>query len=300
MPNEISNLKEDIRSQAVLRGFVSEILPLTAFGTDFSAETVKKGEKVTIPRVGAQDAAATKTSHGSYAAQDTDADTVQITIGQPKFVNSFVDDTEMSQMSVDLIESAAFAKGAALAEAVLADILSSVTLANFGAPGLISLAADFTADDVIDLKTVCDTAKMPKAQRSLILSSTYTANLLKDSSIRNASAFGTNSPIKDGAIGRLAGFDVFESTLVPSNSQNLVGFAAHPSALAIAFRYLKPGDRNTYTSAYPVTDAKTGITIGVREGYDNLTGRTYTIWEAAYGYVPGIAAGLKRIASAAL
>ena len=41
-------------------------------------------------------------------------------------------------------------------------------------------------------------------------------------------------------IRRLAGFDIFETTILPENGEKLVGFAAHPSGLAVAMRYLEP------------------------------------------------------------
>jgi hypothetical protein len=298
MANEITGINDDILSKSVLDGFVAEVIALTAFTTSFSADAVKKGEKVSVPRVGTQDAAATKTSHGAYTLQDSDSDAVEIAIGQPVYVSSALDDSEVANSSALNLDLYGKSKGAKLAQKVFADIVGTVTAANFGAAALTSTAGNFDADDVVDLQVVADTANMPKEFRSLVLASSYIGALLKDNAIQNASAFGSAAPVRDGSIGRLSGFDVFGSNLIPGNSENLVGFVAHPSALAIAMRYLKPQEGNTYSAAYPVTDSKTGITIGVREGYDNLTGRKYRIWEAAYGYSVGIAAGLKRIVSA--
>jgi hypothetical protein len=298
MANEITGINDDILSKSVLDGFVAEVIALTAFTTSFSADAVKKGEKVSVPRVGTQDAAATKTSHGAYTLQDSDSDAVEISIGQPVYVSSALDDSEVANSSALNLDLYGKSKGAKLAQKVLADILGTITNANFGAAALTSTAGNFDADDTVDLKVVCDQANMPMELRALVLGPTYVGALLKDNSIQNASAFGSAAPVRDGSIGRISGFDLFGSNLVPANAENLVGFAAHPSALAIAMRYLKPQEGNTYSAAYPVTDSKTGITIGVREGYDNLTGRKYRIWEAAYGYSVGIAAGLKRIVSA--
>jgi hypothetical protein len=297
-PNTITGINDDILSKSVLDAFVANILPLTSFTTDFSAEAVKKGDKVSVPRVGAQTVAATKASHAAYVLQASDSDAVEITLGQPAYVSSVLDDVEVASSSVLSLEIFGKQKGFQLAKKVLQDILSSVTLANFGAAGLTSTASNFDADDVVDLKTVVDQADTPEDLRALVLGPTYIGALLKDNAIQNASAFGSSAPIRDGSLGKLAGFDVFSSNLVPANAQNLVGFTAHPSAMAIAMRYLKPQDGNTYAAAYPVTDNSTGITIGVREGYDNLTGRKYKIWEAVYGYTVGISAGLKRIVSA--
>ena len=298
MANNITGINDDILSKAVLDGFVSGITPLTAFTTSFSNEAVKKGDKVSVPRVGVQDSAAAKTTHAAYTIQDSDSDAVEITLGQPVYVSSGLDDVEIASSSVLTLEMYGKQKGFQLAKKIMQDILSKVTNTNFGAAVHTGLAANFDADDVVDIRTACSQADMPEEMRALILGPTYVGNLLKDNAIQNNSAFGSSTPIRDGSIGRLVGFDVFESNLIPSNSENLVGLAAHPAGLAIAMRYLQPQAGNTYSAAYPVTDAATGITIGVREGYDNLKGVKYKIWEAVFGYEVGIAAGIKRIISA--
>jgi hypothetical protein len=299
MANAITNINDDILSKAVLDGFVAAVTPLTAFSTSFSNEAVKKGDKVSVPRVGVQDAAATKTNHGAYTIQDSDSDAVEITLGQPVYVSSGLDDVEIASSSVLSLELYGKSKGAVLAKKIMQDILSKVTLANFGAHVFAGAASTFDSDDVIDIRTLCSAADMPIENRALLLDDAYVGALLKDAAVKSSDRFGSTNPIREGSIGRIAGFDVFESTLIPTNSENLIGIAAHPAGLAIAMRYLQPQAGNTYSAAYPVTDAKTGITIGVREGYDNLKGVKYKIWEAVYGYEVGIAAGIKRLLSAA-
>ena len=299
MANAITGINDDILSKAVLDGFVAAITPLTAFSTSFSSDAVKKGDKVSVPRVGVQDAAATKTNHGAYTIQDSDSDAVEITLGQPVYVSTGLDDVEIASSSALSLELFGKSKGAVLATKIIQDILSKVTLANYGAHVFAGAANTFDSDDVIDIRTACTAADMPLENRSLILDDAYVGALLKDAAVKSSDRFGSTTPVRDGSVGRIAGFDVFESTLIPTNSENLIGIAAHPAGLAIAMRYLQPQSGNTYSAAYPVTDSKTGITIGVREGYDNLKGVKYKIWEAVYGYEVGVAAGIKRLLSAA-
>jgi hypothetical protein len=298
MANAITGINDDILSNAVLKGFVAGITPLMAFTTSFNADAVKKGDKVSVPRVGAQDAATTKATHTAYDIQDADSDAVEIALGQPVYVSAGLDDVEVASSSVLSLELFGEQKGFSLAKKILQDILGEVTASAYGAAVFTGAHGTFDADDVVDIRTACSAADMPVGNRSLILDEAYIGALLKDNAIQSAEAFGSTQPIREGSIGRLSGFDVYESTLIPGNSENLVGLAAHPAGLAVAMRYLKPQEGNTYSAAYPVTDAKTGITIGVREGYDNLSGVKYRIWEAVYGSEPGIAAGIKRIVSA--
>ena len=298
MANAITGINNNTLSNAVLKGFVAGITPFMAFTTSFSADAVKKGDKVTVPRVGAQDAATTKATHGAYAIQDSDSDSVEIALGQPVYVSCGLDDTEVANSDVLSLELYGEQKGFQLAKKIFTYVFGKVTAENFGAAVFTGAAGDFDSDEVINVRGACSAANMPASPRSLILDDTYITSLLKDTAVKNAAAKGDSNAINEGKVLRLSGFDVYESTLIPANGENLVGIAAHPAGLAIAMRYLKPQEGNTYSAAYPITDPTTGITIGVREGYDNLSGVKYRIWEAVYGYEVGIAAGIKRLVSA--
>ena len=52
-------------------------------------------------------------------------------------------------------------------------------------------------------------------------------------------------------------------------------------------------DGNTYLRAEPLTDPDTGLTIGLRDHYDNNTGTRYVNLECNYGYSKGITDGLR-------
>lgn len=297
MANSITGVNDDIIAQAALEAFTASILPLTAFSTSFSADAAKKGEKVSVLRTIAADAATDKTTHAAYTIQDADSDSIEVTLAQPKYVSWGLDDTEIANSSVVNMEVYGRQKGYALAKAVLQDILSAVTNANYSTAVFTGAASTFDSDDVVDISVACDTALMPPVMRALILSETYIGALLKDNSIKSAANLGSNEVIREGSIGRLSGFDVFKSVLIPSNSENLVGFVAHPAGMAVAMRYLQPQEGHTYNRAEPLTDPS-GITLGLRDWYDNSTGVRCRVLECVYGYKTGIAAGIKRIVSA--
>lgn len=297
MANSITGINDDIISQAILESFVAEIAPLRAFNTDFSPDAAKRGDKVSILRTTTADASTTKTTHTDYTIQDADSDAVEISLGQPEYVSWGLDDVEIASSSVLSMEVYGTQKGFQLAKAIFQDILSVVTNANFGAAAFTGAASTFDADDVVDVRKVCTAADMPRNMRSLVLDEDFIANLLKDATIQDVSAFGSNTPIREGAVGRLAGFDVFESTLIPGNSENLSGFAAHPAGIAAAFRYLMPQQGHKYNRAEAMTDPS-GITLGLRDWYDEDSGVRKRVMESVYGYAVGISAGIKRIVTA--
>jgi hypothetical protein len=298
MANTITGINDDVISQGVLDGFVAAILPLQAFTTSFSADAVKRGDKVSIPRIGAQSAAVAKVAGADYVIQDNTSDAVEISLGQPVYVSGGLDDVEIASSSVLNLEMYGKQKGFQLGKKVVQDIMANITLANYGAAAFTGAANTFDVDSVVTLAQVCDTGDMPEDMRSLVLKETYYANLLKDQTVTVFNAYGSTDPLRENKIPRLAGFDLYKSTLIPGNAQNLVGFAVHPSALAVAIRYLAPQDGNGYIRAEAITDAATGITIGVREWYDQDSGTKKKVWECVYGSAVGIAAGIKRIVSA--
>lgn len=299
MANSITGVNDDIIAMSVLEAFVADMLPITVFATNFSDEARKKGDRVSVLRtITADEAALTKVTHADYTIQDADSDAVEVVLGQPDYVSWSLDDTEISQSSVVNMEVYGIQKGNKLATTVFQNILGAVTLANYGAAAFTGASSTFDADDVVDLRKVVTEAKWPQRPRSLVLEPAIIANLLKDGAIQDASAIGSTEPIREGSIGRLGGFDIFESTLIPANGQNLTGFAATPAGMAVAIRYLLPQEGHTYFRAEPLTDPTSQITLGLRDWYDNDSGVRKRVLECVYGKAVGISAGIKRIVSA--
>src|SRR5439155_10898945 len=97
----------------------------------------------------------------------------------------------------------------------------------------------------------------------------------------------------EGQIRRLAGFDVYETAILPENNEKLVGFAAHPSCLAVAMRYLVPGAN--YEKSGAVTDPVTGLTFGYLRYTEIQSNRIFVTVECLYGFKVALADGIKRI-----
>ena len=85
---------------------------------------------------------------------------------------------------------------------------------------------DFVAvwDNVYDMKDVLDDADAPEDGRSLILSNAVATNLLKDDSI-NGNLNAGDEPLRAGALGTIAGMQIFTTNVLPANAENLTGFA---------------------------------------------------------------------------
>ena len=305
MANSITGINDDIILDSMLNAFHSHVLPFEAFSTSFNADVVsRRGATVSVMRATAADAALTKSTHTAYTVQDADSDAVEITLGQPDYVSWGLDDVEVASSSILELERYGRQKGFQLAKKVLQDNLALVTNGNYGAAGFTGAATTFDEDDVVDLKDLLDDADVPEEPRSLILSNAYYNQLLKDASIKDASAFGGSEGIRQGRVAQLMGMNVYRSNLIPANAENLVGFVVHPDAMAVASRYLEPQEGHNYTRAEPlsytdpITGEAFGMVLGLRDWYDEDTGIRKRVIECVNGSVVGISAGLQRIVSA--
>jgi hypothetical protein len=298
MANTLTNTLYTSLARVALEAFVTEITPLMAFSTNFSADTVERGDKVKVLFVDAATAALVFTDPGTYTVQDSTAQGLDITINQRRYVSWHLTTEQMATNPQVVLERFARQKGFALAKAVLQDIWGLVTLANYGAAIFSGLPTTFNNDDVADMEATLDDALWPMSERSLILKPAYKAALVKDVAI--ASDLGVdNSPlVQESRIQRIHGFNLYKSALVPANAENLIGMAAHPDGILVAMRVLQPEPNDVLNFFEVLTDEKTGITLTLREWFDPITDRTIRVLECNYGRRPGNTGGIKRLTSA--
>lgn len=182
-----------------------------------------------------------------------------------------------------------------LAQDVLQDIFSEITAANYGAPAVAAVAPDaFNYKKILGISEACSVARMPMSDRALVLDGAYFSNLLGDEIVTKTYMAQLAQPgVIEGQIRRLAGFDIFETVILPENNEKLVGFAAHPSGLAVAMRYLAPVAH--YEEAGAVTDPETGLTFGYLRYTETQSNRIFVTVECLYGFKAAIPDGIKRI-----
>ena len=298
MANTINtNLQNNVISQSALEQFTSILAPLQAFSTSFNDEASQKGKTINITTL--SNTTSATDFGGTYASQNTSYGTTTITLSGHKFVTWHVTDTESSQSSAVELQRFGYQKGGDLAKAVYEDFLSAVTNTNYGTAGFVGASSTFDADDVADLRGLAIAQNLPIDQCALVLDPTYFTSLLKDNNLNPAMTYGDSDVIRDGRIPSLFGLGyLYESTAIPANSESLVGFLAHPSAMAVAMRYLAPINSKEYISARRLYDETSGMVLGYREFYDASTGTQTAVLEAVYGYSVALAGSIIRMTSA--
>lgn len=94
---------------------------------------------------------------------------------------------------------------------------------------------------IVDLKTKLNKTKTPKKNRWLVVNSDISGLLDKSTEFTHATAAGDEA-IRNGRIGKIAGFDVYESEQVSGDSVNgLHIMAGHKSAIVYAMAFTETG-----------------------------------------------------------
>lgn len=294
MANTLNGVNMARIADLSLDALITEMFPLRSFATDFSDEVSAPTQTITsrIPtQPTVQDMTVNKTPGNSVLTA------VTITLNNFWGVVLGFTDLERTYTDKDLI--AMFIKPAvvALFEKVIATVNALVLNANYPTNAVYAATA-LDADAVATIAGTMSGLKVPKSPRALLIPPAYFANLTKDNAIQAAYAFGDDGVIKDNRIERLHGFDIinFNGT-IPTNSENLAGYAFHPSALCIAARTIvEPPPGTWYGQVANVTDPDSGLTLQVREYYNGVQ----LVYELAllWGVQIGQANSLLRIKSA--
>lgn len=293
MANTLTDLKDVRIAQAALLPWMTELMPLSVFSTNFSPSPSDKGDTVKVPVVGAPTAASDFA--GTYMQDiDSEASSVPVVLNKHKFKTVHMTAKEAATTAVPLLEKLVATAAQQLAIDVLTDIFSSVKKATFTTAADVASAEAFSYKTVLKIREACNKAKMPKAGRALVVNTSLNTALLADDIVARSFITNLAQPgVVEARINRLAGFDVYETDCVPDNGENLAGFAAHSSAVAVAMRYLQP--IANYDEAGAVTDPVTGLTFGYLRYTDTASNKVLITLECLYGYEVVRSAALQRI-----
>jgi len=282
-----------------IRAFATRILPLRLFATAFQNVPLQGTDEVVVPYYPLQTAVSTDWNGATgYEFADTVTTSMKkITVNKRKYQSvDFGSDTLRRQPAFNVAQLGTM-NAEKLAVDVLNDVLSVVTLANFGAAAKTAAAAAMTSDDIVEIAGACNDAHWPDAGRGLIVDSTVNTALMKDTAYKLAVNVGGTEVVRGGKLPMLSGFEYAWMPSLPTNSEKLIGFACFMSAIIAAFCPVEPTPEvRTALSAYEiVTDQASGVSLNYRAWGDPDLDRSKQVIECAYGYVAGEAAAIKRI-----
>jgi len=289
MANSITSAPA-ILAESVIASIKGKLPALRSFSSVFSTLEGQAGKSVFVPLVGTS--TATEFGASGYLSQD-DATLTGATVTLKHFkVSSRFSPLDVKSYGAQYLVNAFTPTAAnAIAEACLAEVSALILAANYSSSQ--ASGASLSYSEVITAKGVLDAAKASDT-RALILNSTYANNLLTDAQIAAAYALGAQV-IQTGQIGQIGGMSVYQFTSLPTNSENLAGFACGSDAIAVASG-LPMSEIPGFETAVAV-DADTGLGIQIimgqeQSGYYNVTATLL------FGAAKGRATSLTRLLTA--
>lgn len=279
-----TNLNDEIFARGAIQGLCNVLLPFTKFSRDFSPDDAQKGDQVLVPLISTLTAT---TFNGSYAVCAGTKTVATVNLTRHRHVPVGQSDITRHSSSVGKLEDFAYQMGKTLGTVILTDILTLVSTNNFTAAGTTTLA-NFDVYQMRQARLALNQANVPNDSRVLLIDSAPMDVLLGITNFVQAYAFSDRTVLQEGRIIRALGMDFFELNGLFTAANSVMAFAAYPDAIAIATRYLQPQEGNTYNRVEKISDAETGLTIGLRDHYDNNTGTRYINLECLYGYTVGL------------
>lgn len=286
-----------------MRAIKRKLLPLLAFSTVFKDVQLKGDDVFAVPYypLAPVGSSVTRTANGSRKAlaSGTTTESRSITSWTNKLQAISFTARERARQPQFNPEKHGQMKGEALAYDILGDIFSVVRASRYNSTTIAAVSSgNFDENDVGDLRKIVGNEFWPESGRSLILNPTYGTNLLKQPQIIDASKRGDGGrSFRDGVIGEVLGFDVYESAgLQPNNGTafNIIGEADDDTFTAAAHPLLN-GDR----VIFPTLTGGTGLTPATVEYFvRDVTTNTFkvsaTVGGAALNFTSDVTAGTVR------
>ena len=220
-------------SDKIIAAVKSQLPILDSVSTVLSPTLGQRGKSVQVSLMTAGTASKFDKSSNTYSTVDgSTLSSATVTLDHYKFVDEFDPLTVQEYGEQYLIN--AFAPNAALAvsKAIWADIGAIVTNANYSTKTTVAVA-DFGVDDMAAAMKQLDDAKAA-TPRSFVLGNGYVASLRNDSKIVNSLNPATFGALTTGQFPQIFGANVYQWNDIPSNSENLAGFALGADAIAFA------------------------------------------------------------------
>ena len=237
----ILNFRPEIWSANLLVALRKNLVFGDLVNRDYEGEITQAGDTVRITSVG-------RPTIGNYVPNSTVITPEQVqdsqrtlVVDQAKYFAFAVDDVDQRQAKGNVIPQSVNEAAYGFADVIDQYIASFYTGAqNANALGAISITAATNANDAYDkvlvpLKVQLDLANVPTEGRWVVVRPEVHALLLRDSRFIKVNESGTSEGLRNGMVGRAAGFDI----RVSNNAPNVTGsqyavIAGNNSAITFA------------------------------------------------------------------
>jgi hypothetical protein len=237
--------------------------------TDYEGDIAEAGDTVRITSISRPTISTYTPGVTSIVPEQlTDAQRT-LTVDQSKYFAFEVDDVDMRQARGNVLPQAASESAFGLADVLDQYIASFYTgaqtanvLGSSGSP--ISLVAATNPNDaynkvLVPLRTALTKANVPTMGRYCIVTPEFYGLLLQDSRFTKVNESGTTEGLRNGIVGRAAGFDILESNNVPIPTTGVAAITAGVrSAISFASQINKT---EAYRPQNSFSDAIKGLSL---------------------------------------
>ncbi|MFJ2110617.1 P22 coat protein - protein 5 domain protein [Streptomyces sp. NPDC087850] len=245
----IANFKPEIWSALLLDALRSSLVYAQPqlVNRNYEGEISSQGQSVHITTIGdptiGDYAPGDKITYESIETAGTD-----LIIDQGKYFFFALDDVDKVQALMNPMAQMATNAAYGLrdkADAFVANLYTGVaaanTLGSTGAPiNTFTAPTDAYSKVLVPLRTKLNRANVPKEGRYVVGSPEFIGSMLNDDRFIRVDASGTDTGLRNGIVGRAAGFDILESNNTPNPTGDVqVIQAGYPGAITYAEQILQ-------------------------------------------------------------
>jgi hypothetical protein len=251
----IENFKPEIWSAQLLDALDSALVYAQPqlVNRDYEGEISSRGQSVHITTIG-DPTVFDYDKNATLNYEEVETAGVDLIIDQAKAFAFRLDDVDKAQALLNpmmkMATNAAYRlrdKADSYVASLYTGVAAGNTVGTTGAPidihtspgaGLTNKAA---YDDVlVPLRTKLDRSNVPSEGRYIVVSPEFTGALLKDDRFVRVDASGNDQALRNGMVGRAAGFDILQSNNTPNpTGDTQVVMAGYPGAITYAEQVLE-------------------------------------------------------------
>ena len=228
--------------------------------TDYEGLITGQGDTVKINSIGDITVKSYTKNTDMDDPEDLTTTAKTLTISQAKYFNFQVDDIDKVQASGELVDKAMQNASYGLADEA-DQYLLGVMSAGVDSGNIVpteQLTADNIYSKIIELRLKLDKANVPTAGRSLVVPPEAYALLLQDARFVAGGGSQAEATVRNGQVGQVAGFTVYESNNLPKNESAIDIIASVPSATTYAEQIV---ETEAYRMEKRFSDAVKGLHV---------------------------------------
>ena len=282
-----------IFGQKVLQQLNTLLLPLKAFTLDISDELKGPGDRVSVPLYG--NITTTTFTQATTVMEQTGGTVSAVTVTLDERFITPVDLThqQLLESSTTRFDRFTTQMAKSISKTILQDILSIVTTVNFGEMTTTLKSSSWALAQLITARKAMKTAGV-EDDMSLVTNLGIEAALLGDTTVPLWRNQMNGDVLESGRLPKVMGFDIYSSSVFPTNSISLNAFACQPDAIAVAFRGIQEELPDAeYETVLPLVDDETGLSLLLTRHWSRAQGKWFINMHCLYGRSVAVTLGMK-------